>query len=152
MKRQFTIEVICLLFIFLFVYAAVSKLLDVEKFRVQLGQSPMITAFASWVAIGIPSIEIMIAFVLPIPSLRLFGLFASFTLMVMFTAYIVAITEFAEYVPCSCGGVLQKLGWTEHLLFNAGFTILAVAGILLETGRTQLPPVAVDGKGTAATF
>ncbi len=36
-SRAITIEVICGLFILLFVYAAVSKLLDVEKFRVQVG-------------------------------------------------------------------------------------------------------------------
>ena len=40
------IEIICLLYILLFVYAAVSKLLDFENFQVQLGQSPLLSAFA----------------------------------------------------------------------------------------------------------
>ncbi|MEJ0031509.1 MAG: MauE/DoxX family redox-associated membrane protein [Bacteroidota bacterium] len=41
--------------------------------------------------------------------------------MVMFTAYIVVITRFSEYTPCSCGGVLEKMSWDQHLVFNIGF-------------------------------
>ena len=51
--------------------------------------------------------------------------------MVMFTAYIVVITRFSEYVPCSCGGVLEKLSWDEHLVFNVGFVMLAAISILI---------------------
>ncbi len=35
--QKVLIELICLLYILLFVYAAVSKLLDFENFQVQLG-------------------------------------------------------------------------------------------------------------------
>jgi hypothetical protein len=48
----------------------------------------------------------------------------------MFTTYIIIITRFSPYVPCSCGGVLQKLGWTEHLVFNIVFVVLAATGII----------------------
>ncbi len=52
-KRQFIIlETIRVLYILLFVYAAVNKLLDIEKFRVQIGQSPMLTDIAWLVAWG----------------------------------------------------------------------------------------------------
>src|SRR5690606_7657944 len=50
---------------------------------------------------------------------------------VMFTAYIVIILNFTEFIPCSCGGVLEDLGWTEHLIFNIVFILLAAVGILL---------------------
>lgn len=129
--RAVIIEIICGLFILLFMYAAVSKLMDVEKFRVQIGQSPMLTSMAGFVAWFIPSVEILISVLLAIGRTRLIGLFASFALMVMFTAYIVAITQFSEHIPCSCGGVLQKMGWTEHLIFNIGFVLLGLMGIIL---------------------
>jgi len=129
--RAIIIEIICGLFILLFIYAAVSKLLDVEKFRVQIGQSPLLTRMAGFVAWFVPAIEILISLLLTIGRTRLLGLFASFGLMVMFTAYIVAITQFSEHVPCSCGGVLAKLGWTEHLVFNVGFVVLGIVGVIL---------------------
>jgi len=127
------IETVCLLYILLFVYAAVSKLLDFENFQVQLGQSPLLSAFASWVSWAVPMIEILIALTLLIPRYRVVGLFAAFSLMVMFTSYIIIILNFSSFVPCSCGGILEKLGWTEHLVFNSAFVLLALIGILMLT-------------------
>jgi len=125
------LEVICLLYILLFVYAAVSKILDFENFQVQLGQSPLLSAFASWVSWGVPIIEILIALTLLIPRYRVAGLFAAFSLMILFTSYIIIILNFSSFVPCSCGGILEKLGWSEHLVFNLFFILLAVLGLLL---------------------
>jgi uncharacterized membrane protein YphA (DoxX/SURF4 family) len=133
MKRATIIEIICLLFIVLFVYAAANKLMDVEKFRVQIGQSPLLTAFAPWVAWLIPILEIVISVMLTVSRFRLVGLYAAFSLMLMFTTYIIAILSFSEYVPCSCGGILEKLGWTEHLVFNIVFVLLALVGIVVES-------------------
>jgi hypothetical protein len=145
--RKILVEFISVLLIILFTYAAVSKLLDFEKFRVQLGQSPMLTAFARWVALIIPSIELLISISLSFQRWRLLGLYASFSLMVMFTAYIVVITKFSDYVPCSCGGVLQNMSWNQHLTFNIIFSLLALAGILLEARDPKIRqndiPVAV---------
>jgi hypothetical protein len=131
--RVIIIEIICILFIVLFVYAAVSKIIDVSKFKVQVGLSPLLTAFADWVVWGIPSIEILLALMLSSRRLRLIGLFGSFGLMVIFTTYIIAILEFSDFVPCSCGGILETLGWKEHLIFNLFFACLAVVGITLES-------------------
>jgi uncharacterized membrane protein YphA (DoxX/SURF4 family) len=131
MKKKIAIEIICSLFIILFVYAAVTKILEFEKFKVQLSQSPMLTAFSNWIAWLIPSIEILIAISLSLPKTRIWGLYASLALMVMFTAYIVAILNFSYYIPCSCGGILERLGWEEHLAFNIIFVLHAISGIVL---------------------
>ncbi|MDX6187816.1 hypothetical protein SGQ83_00500 [Flavobacterium sp. Fl-318] len=129
-KRIF-IEVICLLYILLFVYAAISKLLDFENFRVQLGQSPLLSAFAGLIAWIIPLLELFIAVLIFVKRWRIIGLFGAFSLMVMFATYIYIILNYSSFVPCSCGGILEKLGWGEHLFFNLVFIILAAAGILL---------------------
>ncbi|CAA9197731.1 DoxX family protein [Flavobacterium sp. NPDC079362] len=124
-------EVVSFLYILLFVYAAVSKLLDFENFRVQLGQSPLLSAFAGSIAWIVPVLELLIALLIGFKKWRLIGLFASFSLMVMFTTYIYIILNYSSFIPCSCGGILEKLGWTEHLFFNIVFIMLAAAGILI---------------------
>ncbi|SFW76175.1 Methylamine utilisation protein MauE [Sinomicrobium oceani] len=131
--RPWIVETICLLFVVLFTYAAVSKLLEFEKFRAQLGQSPLLTAFADMVVWTIPAVELAISLLLFVPRFRLGALYASLSLMTLFTAYIVAVLYFSPYVPCSCGGILENLGWTEHLVFNLVFIALAIAGIVLYT-------------------
>lgn len=127
------IDIICLLFMVLFVYAAASKWLEFEKFRAQLGQSPLLTAFADGVVWAVPAAELAISLLLFMPRFRLGALYASLSLMTLFTAYIVAVLYFSPYVPCSCGGILENLGWAEHLVFNLVFIALAIAGILLYT-------------------
>lgn len=130
MKRTTVNEIIRLLFILLFVYAAASKLIDYRQFRVQLGQSPLLSSFPGFIAWFIPVIESGIAICLCTIRFRLTGLYASFSLMTLFTVYIVIITRYSDYVPCSCGGILQKMGWNQHLVFNAVFTGLALLGII----------------------
>ena len=137
MKQKIVVETIAFLFIVLFVYAAVTKLMDYEKFSIQLGQSPMLTAFAHWLAWIVPGIEILISVCLAIPLLRLYAFYSAFSLMVMFTAYIIAILNFSTYIPCSCGGVLERLTWQEHLVFNLVFVVLAAAGVILLTSKAE---------------
>ena len=119
------------LFVLLFLYAAVSKLLDFETFEVQLAQSPLLSAYAGFIAWAVPGLEILIAVLLTLPKYRIPALYAAFTLMVMFTAYIYIILNFSDFIPCSCGGVLEKLSWTQHLIFNIVFIILAGVVVLV---------------------
>src|SRR5687768_4460112 len=114
MKRAIIIEIICFLFIVLFLYAGGTKLMEYNKFVGQIGKSPLLTNYAEWIAWMIPSIEIVIAAMLIIPKARPVGLYAAFGLMVMFTFYIIAVLSFSKELPCSCGGVLSMLGWKEH--------------------------------------
>lgn len=128
MKR---VNMICYLFFLLFLYSAADKLYDYEKFRIQLGQSPMLTNFADEVAWLVPFIEILISLALVIPRTILIGLYASFSLMVMFTAYVIVIMNYSEYIPCSCNGILEGASWGQHLAFNIAFVLLAIGGIVL---------------------
>src|SRR5690606_8057742 len=131
MKKKTIVDIIAYLFILLFVYASVNKLMDYKTFSIELGKSPLLTAFAGWVAWGIPAIELVVVALLTVPKWCLAGLYAAFSLMTMFTAYIVAILKFSDYIPCSCGGVLQNMTWNQHLVFNIFFVLLAFTGIML---------------------
>ena len=131
--QKVILELICLLYILLFVYAAVSKLLDFENLQVQLGQSPLLSAFAGWFSWVVPIVELIIALLLVFPKFRLLGLYAAFGLMVMFTTYIFIILNFSSFVPCSCGGILEKMTWNQHLVFNFFFILLGIWAILLQS-------------------
>ncbi|OXB07814.1 MauE/DoxX family redox-associated membrane protein [Flavobacterium pectinovorum] len=127
------VEIISCLYILLFVYAAVNKFIDFEGFQVQLAQSPLLSSFAGPISWLIPVSEVIIAGLLFSQKTRLTGLYLSFCLMVMFSIYIVIILNFSPFVPCSCGGILEKLGWKEHLLFNIAFCLIAIPGILYQS-------------------
>jgi uncharacterized membrane protein YphA (DoxX/SURF4 family) len=140
MLRKAVLETICLLFILLFVYTAFSKFIDYENFRAVIGQSPLITRFAPVLAIVVPLAEIVIALLLVIPRYRRAGLYASFAIMTLFTVYIVVLMTLAEKIPCSCGGVISMMSWTQHLYFNILFTLLALWGMWLYTKQPGHTP------------
>lgn len=133
MTRKITLEIISALIILLWVYAAVSKLIDYSTFKVQLGKSPLLTQFAGFVAIAIPIIELLISGALIVPKYRMVGLYGSLFMLVMFTAYLIVILNFSYYIPCSCGGILSGLSWNTHIVFNLAFAALAVIGIVIIT-------------------
>jgi uncharacterized membrane protein YphA (DoxX/SURF4 family) len=132
--QSILLDCICYLYVVLFVYAAVSKLLDFENFQVQLGQSPLLSAFAGYIAWIVPVIELLISIFIVIPRFRIMALYAAFSLMVLFTSYIFIVLHYSSFVPCSCGGILEKLGWTEHLVFNILFIAIAVIALFISSG------------------
>lgn len=125
------VDVISGLFVLLFVYAALSKVQDFEKFKVELGKSPVLNTFSSHIAIIVPSVELLVAVLLVIKKSQYVALYISFTLMVIFSTYIVVILKFSSYIPCSCGGVLENMTWVQHLFFNIGFVMLGTIAILI---------------------
>jgi len=132
-KKIIIIDIISYSFFTLFLYAAASKILDYNNFKVQLSKSPIVTEFASIIAWALPVVESIIAVLLLITKTKLLGLYGSFTLMVLFTSYIIGILNFSNSIPCSCGGILERMGWTDHLIFNAFFVLISMIGIFLHT-------------------
>ena len=116
---------------FLFIYAATSKIIDFENFQVQLGQSPMLSAFAKYISYAVPIFEVGFSLLLINSRSRMIGLICSYVLMIMFTAYIYIILNYSSFVPCSCGGLLEELSWNQHIIFNLVFVVLTAIGIYL---------------------
>lgn len=131
--KEAVLEIVSILLILLFVYSALSKVLEFQNFQAQLGQSPLLSAYTGFISYAVLIVELTIALLLAFPKTRFIGLLSSFILMVMFTAYIIVILNYSSFVPCSCGGILEKLGWKEHLVFNILFTILAATACLIVT-------------------
>jgi hypothetical protein len=137
LKKNIIIEIISSLLIILFIYTALSKLSSYNTFIVQLSKSPFITSYANVIAWGLPAVEILISLLLVFKRTKLIGLYASFFMMSLFTAYLIIMLNFSYHIPCSCGGVLQNLSWNEHIVFNAFFIIIAGAGALMKANETN---------------
>lgn len=138
MTRKLIVDAAVFMYILLFVYAALTKLLEYQKFAIQIGQSPMLTDHATLLAWAIPFLELAISTLLIIPFTRFVGLHAAFGMMVMFTTYIILASRFSDYVPCSCGGVLESMTWTQHLIFNVFISLLGLAAIMLHPRRLNV--------------
>ncbi len=132
LKKNNVVDIISSVFILLFVYTAINKFVQIGTFRWNISQSPLIASKADIVAWTIPSVEVLISIMLFMPKTRKWGLYGSLILMLLFTIYVGYMILFATHLPCSCGGVINKLTWNQHLWLNVFLTSLAAMGIWLQ--------------------
>jgi putative oxidoreductase len=133
MKRKIIIEIISSLLILLFLYDSVSKWLSFKNFIGEMNNQPFPNWMTPYLVWSIPIIEVLIAIGLMFEKTRVPAFYASFVLMMAFTIYTAAILLHSfSYVPCSCGGVIRKLTWPQHIVFNLFFVGISVLGIWLK--------------------
>lgn len=137
-NKRVLLETISAIFILLFVYTALSKLFTFKIFTMTLEETPLIGGMAAFIAIALPVSEILVSLLLLIPRTRKWGLYSTFSMMLTFTLYIGYMIIFTPNRPCTCGGVMEKMTWNQHLIFNIVFTILALIGILINNGKLNL--------------
>ncbi|MTG98796.1 hypothetical protein GJV76_11755 [Myroides sp. BIT-d1] len=136
MKAKYVL-IISYFYILLFVYAAISKLITFEAFQVQLTQSPLLSAYANIIAYLVIIVELVIALLLSLKQTKTLGLYLSYGLMVAFTIYIYLILNYSDFIPCSCGGILEKMGWTEHLWFNIIVSLLVLVALFFHDQKRK---------------
>jgi hypothetical protein len=131
LNKRLAVDIIAHLFIILFLYTGIAKLMEFDVFQEQLYDSPIVGFAADLVAWGLPIIEFIVTIGLFIPKYRLRGLYAAFILMILFTTYVGILLSIDTELPCSCGGIMKDLSWQAHLVVNSALIGLAFTGIIL---------------------
>jgi putative oxidoreductase len=132
-KKQVIIECISAFLILLFLYAGLSKFMDFKTFIGEMRNQPLPASWAPFLVWFIPCSEILLSILLLFERTRLLGLYGSLLLMGLFTIYASAILlHFFPRVPCSCGGIIKRLTWGQHLALNLFFVAISLCGVLLQ--------------------
>lgn len=131
-NKAILVELIAALFIFLFLYTAISKINSHDLFVVTLKESSLLKNYSGLIAWLVPATELLLSALLFIPKMRLQGLLLTGLFMLALTCYVGIMIIGVEKLPCSCGGIISKLSWGEHLVLNASLTAIAFAGWQIE--------------------
>ena len=131
MKHTLYVDIMAGLLILLFVYTALSKLDNYSFFQAQLNLYPFIGLFGGTLTWAIPAMELLIAILLLLPAYRTKGLMAALILLIAFTVYLLLMILYTPDIPCSCGGVIQSLTWTQHVFFNCVFIMVTFIAVLV---------------------
>ena len=134
-RKALITESLAYLFILLFLYTAGSKLMEFTVFREELAMSPILSPVAPLAAALVPAAEIIASAMLLIPKWRVKGFYAALILMLLFTAYVLAILCIDKTLPCSCGGIIGLLSWKQHLILNSLLVLVAAWGIWMAGSR-----------------
>ena len=114
------VNTVSFLLIVLFIYAAVSKLLDFSHFKWEMHNQELFPFLQMMLIYLLPASELFIVALLAVVRIQTTGLYASVLLIALFTGYtFLVIMHVFKRVPCSCGGILEHMGWPAHFIFNA---------------------------------
>jgi putative oxidoreductase len=139
LKLNWFSDVMATFLIFLFMYTAINKFIDLKSFETTLSLSPYLKKTSSFLAWFIPISEVLICILLFIPRYRKVGLLFATILMGIFALYIGFIISFSKSLPCTCGGVIEKMSWSQHLIFNIGvFSLSLLAWKLKQTSTKNI--------------
>lgn len=136
--KEFIKRAVPCLFIFLFAYTAYAKITDHATFAGALSRSVLVADYAGLVAWLVPAAEIAAMILLIVPLTQRAGLYASLLLMMVFTWYLAYMLLSGSRLLCECGGVISGMSWRQHLTFNTVFILMAVAGILADSGSGKI--------------
>lgn len=121
------INLITAALIFLWVYAAMSKLINYEQSRGEMLSQPMAPWLEKILVWVVPLTELIAATMLIYKRTKLYGLLLSCLLLISFSVYIALVINLVfNRIPCSCGGLLKNMSWEAHLLFNLSFLALSL--------------------------
>jgi putative oxidoreductase len=125
------------LLILLWIYSASSKVIVFKVFEQQMSVQALPTALKMPLTYMVPFIEFLAAALLYVPATRQKGLLLSAWLMLGFTGYIAYVLfGISDQHPCSCGGILGRMGWKGHFYFNLFYLLLTITAIYF-TKRTE---------------
>ena len=136
--KKSIIETISAILVFLFIYTALSKYIDFQTFTNALHKSPLLSNYAIAVGYLLPALELATVILIIIPKTRLLGFYSALSLLTIFTIYLIYMIKFTPKLPCTCGGVISQLSWTQHIYFNLFFICITLFGISIEKSRANI--------------
>ena len=136
--KHIILKCIMFLLIMLWMYAALSKLLDFERGRSQMLNQVFPYRLGTILVWAVPIVELLTAGLLTIKRTALAGLYSSLFLLAAFSLYIgLVMTNVFGRIPCSCGGILEKMSWGQHLVFNLVFLLLTIVAVLFRRDQSS---------------
>jgi len=132
MKRNTIITILSYSLSILFVYAASAKAMVYTDFMADIAKSPLLVNYNNAIlAPGILGLEFLAVILLQFKATLKLGFYLSSFLMLMFTLYLGTLYFFYTNIPCSCGGILGRMPYPVHIIFNLLFTIFSFYGTFL---------------------
>ena len=137
MKGKFHFEQLpVFLLILVWTYTGLEKIIRFEASRKAFHNQTFPVELAELLSYSIPALELLLAVLLLFSVTRWWGYLGSILLLTVFITYVGLIWVGAfPRVPCNCAGIIESLGWSEHLVLNLIFLILACQGLYFRSNK-----------------
>lgn len=103
----------------MWVPVVVEKYLRFDSFRAGMLRQPLPGGLVNFLTWFLPVAELAVVLLLLVHRWRKFGYILSTGLLVLFTGYVgLAVLGAWGELPCTCGSVISRLTWKNHLQSN----------------------------------
>ncbi|WP_289030361.1 MauE/DoxX family redox-associated membrane protein [uncultured Algoriphagus sp.] len=118
---------------FLWTYTGLDKLIRFEQSRKAFHNQTFPAELADVLSYAVPLAELLLAILLVFQITRWWGYLGSILLLTVFITYVGLIWVGAfPRVPCNCAGLIDSMGWREHLILNSAFLVFAIWGLKMD--------------------
>lgn len=125
------------LIITLFAFAFVSKVTDFQVFTQQIDNQPLPNSWTPVLTRSILAVEIACILLILLPWTHRAGFLLAAGFLFLFALYtILILAGFFDYIPCTCGGLVNWFGWWGHLALTVTLGLLSVVSAQLTKART----------------
>ena len=122
--------------VILWLYASLTKIARFEKFLTEIRLQHLPAFMTTTLPYVLPAVEIVIAVGLLTSFTYKVALYVSLCVLIIFTLYIfLGMSNVFDKRPCSCGGILEEMGWTTHFYFNIAFIFFNTITIYINQKR-----------------
>jgi putative oxidoreductase len=129
---EITIKLICFMLAFVWIYTGVNKLYDWGGTQYGMYAQSFPIWLAELLIYILPPLEILVGLMLLVTRTRMIGLLLSLVLMLVFTGYVGWVYFGGRgFVPCTCGGIFNKMSWGTHFWINIILLLMSALGIKL---------------------
>ncbi len=141
-KRHIFVEISRVALIATFLYSGTAKILEYQSFRNNLSHSPVFRAGeVTAISCVIIACEFLVGGLLCFQRSLKAGFLLSFFQLTFYALYLIVGSFLFEDLPCPCGGIFSRLGFSAHVLLD-----LLLAGISA-VGFSKLRPYPTGEKG-----
>jgi putative oxidoreductase len=130
MHRKLVAGIVPAVLVLVFMYTGINKLAGLTDFTASMYNQPIPHKLAYLLARVIPIAELLAATCLLFSKTQKPGLYLSFILLTIFSAYIgLILLHVFNHIPCNCAGIFRHISWQQHLWIN--LFLLALTGLAL---------------------
>jgi uncharacterized membrane protein YphA (DoxX/SURF4 family) len=131
MTKHIISEIATAFLVLLFIYTGSTKILEHHSFQVQLSLSPLLKPASEIISWVLPIVEITFATFLIFSRTKLIGLLSLAILLFCFILYLIYMVNNYKDLPCTCGGIINKMSWKQHIYFNI-FSLLTSVLLIVD--------------------
>ncbi len=135
-------EICCMALLCMYIFASIGKWIDLPGFQQQVANIYYLEAYAPAIAIVMPVLHVIAAFLLIADKTRLIGLYISLFILMGYTAFIgLNILKYFGPAPCNCVGIWHTVGWEEHYYINWALIFINVIALMAYYQRKKFGQV-----------